>query len=69
MMAEPQFPKMTDEELKKEMEGWNYEQDHANDNRPDSKLSVPSELRSKRPEFCPPTHAAMSAQALEEKEK
>lgn len=68
MMSEP-VCKMTDEELKKAMEEWNYGQDHASDGRPDSKIPVPSELRSKRPEFCPPTHAAMSAQAMEEKEK
>ncbi len=56
--------KMTEEEARKAAEEWQKQQDEF----PGPFLSVTGRLQHKQV-FCPPTFAAMSAKALEDKEK
>lgn len=60
-------PVLSDEQ-RKAMDEWNKGQDQANAVLPGSVLKVPEELKPKRQTFCPPTHAAKSAEALEKRE-
>ncbi len=56
-------------QLREAMDKWNKQQDEANTVLSGSTLKVPKELKPKQGSFCSPTFVAMSAKALEDKEK